>query len=36
VSNLATLSGVALAKSHADYDNDTAHGRTQGAVFQMP
>src|SRR4029078_10465196 len=36
VSNLATLSGVALAKSHADYDNETAHGRTQGAVLQMP
>ena len=36
VSALATKSGVALAQANLDYDNETGHGATQGAVLAMP
>ena len=35
VTSLATKSGVALAQSNLDYDTETGHGRTQGAILTM-
>ena len=36
VGALATKASIALAQANVDYDTQTSHGRTQGAVLAMP